>query len=253
MLRAFLHDSVPERVTELALGADESRHLVKSLRAREGESVQALDGRGRRLDCRVALADARALRLAVVADTRSPKPEVTLTLAQCLPKGGTFDDLLRTAVELGADRVIPLHSDRCEVRLDAERAAAKASRWRDIAVEAAKQSGNPWLPQIAPVGTLRKWLAGALPAGHLGLTASLEAGAAPVSAVMPADGLRDITVLVGPEGDLSPEEYAAARAAGFLPVRLGDHVLRSETAALVALVSAAALRARIVSPGSPGA
>ena len=245
MLRALCCSSFPAGVGELVLDADESRHLVKSLRAREGEAVQVFDGYGRRLDGRVAAADARAMRVAVERDTLTPRPAITLTLAQCLPKGGTFDDLVRTAVELGADRIVPLISDRCEVRLDADRAAGKAERWRAIATEAVKQSGNPWLPEFAPVTPLRKWLATALPPGHLGLTASLENGSVPVTSMELPAGTRDITVLVGPEGDLSPEEYSAARAAGFRPVRLGAHVLRAETAALYALVAADGLRGRV--------
>lgn len=245
MLRAYHPHPVADTAGALTLDGDESRHLVKSLRVRTGEAVEVYDGRGRILHGTAAESDRFGLRVAIGRVERRPRPAVTLTLAQVLLKGGTFDDLLRTAVELGADRIIPLTAERCEVKLAGDRAASKSERWQTLLIEGMKQSGNPWLPEIAPVQPLAKWLPGALAGGAtLGLTASLEDGATPLAALSLPPGVRDITLLVGPEGDLAPGEYAAARAAGFAPMRLGAHVLRAETAALAALVTADALRQR---------
>ncbi len=244
MLRAHHPYPISPNAGALTLNGDESRHLLKSLRAREGEAVEVFDGKGRIWHGHAAAADKFGLRVSIVRTEERPRPAVTLTLAQCLPKGGTFDDLLRTAVELGADRIVPLTSERCEVKLTGDRAESKAERWQTLLVEGMKQSGNPWLPALAPVQALSKWLPKALGPGSIGLTASLEEGSVPIAAMSLPPETREIVVLVGPEGDLSPAEYAAARATGFRPVRLGAHVLRAETAALYALVAADQLRRR---------
>ncbi len=244
MLRAHHPYPISPNAGALTLNGDESRHLVKSLRAREGEPVEVFDGKGRIWHGNAVAADKFGLRIAIGRTEERPRPAVRLTLAQCLPKGGTFDDLLRTAVELGADRIVPLTSERCEVKLTGDRAESKAERWSALLVEGMKQSGNPWLPELAPVQALAKWLPKSLGPGSLGLTASLEEGSVPVATfALPAE-TREIVLLVGPEGDLSPAEYAASRAAGFRPIRLGAHVLRAETAALYALVAADQLRQR---------
>lgn len=244
MLRAYHPYPISPNAGALTLNGDESRHLLKSLRAREGEAVEVYDGKGRVWHGFAAAADKFGLRVAIGRTEERPRPAVTLTLAQCLPKGGTFDDLLRTAVELGADKIVPLTSERCEVKLTGDRAESKAERWNTLLVEGMKQSGNPWLPELAPVQPLSKWLPKSLGPGSLGLTASLEEDSMPIAGLALPEQPREIVLLVGPEGDLSSAEYAAARTVGFRPVRLGAHVLRAETAALYALVAADQLRRR---------
>jgi len=244
MLRAYHPYPLSNDAPGLTLDGDESRHLRKSLRAREGEALEVFDGKGRVRRCAVGPSDQFGMRVTVLDSIVVPKPAITLTLAQVLPKGGAFDDLIRTAIELGAGRIVPLLSERCEVKLDADRADAKSERWNTLAIEALKQSGNPWLLDISPVRKLGKWLPEAPGAGRLGLIASLEDDATRIAEVAASEGLREIVVLVGPEGDFSPAEYGYARQAGFKPVRLGAHVLRAETAALYALTAADLIRQR---------
>lgn len=244
MLRAYHPHPTSPTAGAITLNGEESRHLLKSLRAREGEAVEIFNGQGLVWYGTASAADKFGLRVAIGRTNQFPRPAVSLTLAQCLPKGGTFDDLIRTAVELGADKIIPLTSERCEVKLSGDRAESKAERWQTLLVEGMKQSGNPWLPDLAPVQSLAKWLPNALWTGAIGLTASLEEGAPLMSALTLPAGTNEIVLLVGPEGDLSPNEYAAAAGVGFKPVRLGAHVLRAETAALYALVVADSLRRR---------
>lgn len=244
MLRAFHPYPLSNDAPGLQLDGAESRHLRKSLRAREGEALEVFDGKGRIRRCTVGESDAFGMRVTVNDTFVAPKPRVTLTLAQVLPKGGLFDDLIRTAVELGAGKIIPLLSERCEVKLDADRAEAKSERWETLAVEALKQSGNPWLIELSPVRKLAKWLPEALGPGKTGLIASLEEGSTRVADFTAPEGLSEIIVLVGPEGDFSPAEYGYAKQAGFAPVRLGAHVLRAETAAAYGLVAADLIRQR---------
>lgn len=276
MLRAYHPYPISPTTGALTLDGAESRHLVKSLRAREGEEVEVFDGKGFVRYGNCLSSDQFGLRITVGRTLEHPRPAVALTLAQVLPKGGLFDDLIRTAVEIGAGRIIPLTSERCEIKLTGDRAESKAERWETLAVEALKQSGNPWLIEIAPVQKLSAWLpkalVGATPSSLsnrpitpgdlasprsdggvaptiIGLTASLEEDATPIATMeLPSPAPREIILLVGPEGDLSPAEYTAAKTAGFLPVSLGKNVLRLETAAMYGLVSVDLMRRRLAGP-----
>ncbi|MFM9001583.1 MAG: RsmE family RNA methyltransferase [Opitutia bacterium] len=243
--RAWLESAPPEGARTVALGAAESAHLVRSLRLRPGDAVTLLDGRGLVAEGTLASADAGGATVHLVSARRAPAVGPAVTLAQAMPKGGTMDDLVRTACEAGAAAVVPLTTARCEMKLDAERAAARRARWSVQAVEACKQSGNPWLTEIAAPAAFAAWIASLGPAAadELRLTGSLETDAAPVGRVDFAKAAK-VTWLIGPEGDLSPEELAAARRAGFLPCSLGPTVLRAENAALACLAATFALAGR---------
>ena len=243
MLRAWLEQPLRPGATSATLSAEESGHLVRSLRARRGDTVVLLDGTGLVAEGRLASADGDAAVVELLKVARAAEPAPRITLAQAMPKGGTMDDLVRSVAEAGATAIQPLMTARCEVRLDAERAAAKAARWRDQCVEACKQCGNPWLARVATPSAFRSWIDALPPAapGELRLTASLEIDAEPVARTRLA-GVSHVTWLVGPEGDLTPDELAAARHAGFLPVSLGPTVLRAENAALACIIITHLLR-----------
>ena len=232
--------------TEILLPAAETHHLVNVNRARPGDPVLAFDGRGAEWFCRLDRVEGKksaALRIDSVA-TRPPLP-CALMLGQGLPKGGVMDDIVRQATEIGAVLIAPLATTRSEVHLDADRADKKLEKWRIAAVEAAKQCGNPFLPEISPPGPLAAFLAApAVAAAELRLVASLHPGAKPLRAVL-ADfraarggrAPRSAAWLIGPEGDLTAEEVGAALAAGWTPVTLGPLVLRCDTAAAYALAA----------------
>jgi 16S rRNA (uracil1498-N3)-methyltransferase len=228
---------------EITLEPEESHHLVAVNRAPAGATVVVFNGRGTEWTCALRGADRRAARLEVQAARQAPPRPHALTLAQALPKGGGMDAIVAKATELGAARIVPLESERTQVHLGAERGDRKLAKWRTAAIEAAKQCGNPWLPEIGPVQTLADFLKGAVPAAELRLLASLEPGARSLAAALaawragrtPGAAPASAAWLIGPEGDFSPAEHAAARAAGFAGVTLGPWVLRCETAAVAAL------------------
>jgi 16S rRNA (uracil1498-N3)-methyltransferase len=245
MLRAWLETPLRAGQSTVTLSPAESAHLVRSLRGRRGDSVVLLDGAGLVAEGRLASADGAAAVVELLKVSRAPLPSPVIVLAQAMPKGGTMDDLVRSAAEAGAAGIHPLMSGRSEVRLDPDRAEAKVARWRQQAVEACKQCGNPWLAEVSVPRSFRAWC-DALPPpvpGEVRLTASLEIDAEPVAGVDLAAAAR-VTWLVGPEGDLTPEEYAAARHAGFRPVSLGPNVLRAENAALACVVATQVLARR---------
>lgn len=231
---------VPAGAVEILLGVDESHHLVTVNRCGRGDPVIVFDGHGREwlTECADPAKNAALLRVkeARPAAARS----FAITLAQALPKGATMDEIVRQATEVGAARIVPLLSERTQVHLDRERAEKKVEKWRTTAIEAAKQCGNPWLPEIAPLQKFTDFLAHEKSA-ELKLVASLHAGTTTLKTALArfvhqhGHAPRSALWLVGPEGDFSPVEMTAALTAGFVPVTLGPLVLRSDTAALYAL------------------
>lgn len=237
--RAYSPD-VPAGAAEIRLSPEESHHLVAVNRCGRGDPVVAFDGHGREwlTEC------ADASRSATVLRVKEARPAATrrfaITLAQALPKGSTMDDIVRQATEVGAARIVPLLSERTQVHLDGDRADKKVEKWRTTAIEAAKQCGNPWLPEIAPLQKFDAFLAG--PSGcELKLIASLHAGTTTLKQALATFAHKhghppqSALWLIGPEGDFSPAEMTATITAGFVPVTLGPLVLRSDTAALYAL------------------
>lgn len=226
----------------ITLPPAESHHLVTVNRARSGDTVIAFDGRGTEWTCELADARKSGASLRVTAThSRAPLP-CTVTLAQALPKGGVMDDIVRHATELGTARIVPVASERTQVHLDGDRSDKKTDKWRTAALEAAKQCGNPFLPEITGVQPLSSFLASeAATSAELRLVASLHPGARSLRHTLAAFRTQharppaSAVWLVGPEGDFSPAEMTAAQAAGFIPVTLGPLVLRCDTAATAAL------------------
>ena len=226
--------------TQLILSAEESHHLISVNRAATGHTIVAFDGRGSEWICELALADKRAARLKVRFKQKIQPLPFSITLGQALPKGGTMDDIVRKATEIGATRIVPLASERTQVHLDADRSDRKIEKWTHAALEAAKQCGNPWLPEITPLQSATAFMESA--SGYdLKLIASLQPGAKSLKSVLAASIIalgrrpRSAVWLVGPEGDFTPAELSVARSAGFEPITLGPLVLRCETAAVYAL------------------
>ena len=216
--------------TQIALEAGPSHHLLKVLRCKPGTDLEVFNGRGGSFAA--TLAGSRgALALVAVgdfapADRESP---LAIELAIGISRGERMDWVVQKAVELGAAAIRPLVTQRTEVRLGGERADKKLGHWRQIAIAACEQCGRNRIPAIhAP-----QPLAEALPTAA-GLRLVLAPGAVQPLAAL-ADQPTAVTLLIGPEGGLAPEEIAAAQAAGFVAVSLGPRVLRTETAPLAAL------------------
>ena len=237
--RAYAPDALAD-AKEIRLAADESHHLVTVNRCSRGDPVVAFNGDGREWICECVDA-AKAATLLRVKESRQASPlGHEMTLAQALPKGATMDDIVRQATEVGAARIVPLISERTQVHLDSDRAGKKTDKWRTAAIEAAKQCGNPWLPEIAPIQDATTFMQSA--AGYdLKLIASLHAGTTTLKKALAhydakhGHAPRKVLWLVGPEGDFSPGEMTTAISAGFQPITLGPLVLRSDTAAVYAL------------------
>ncbi len=225
---------------EIRLSPEESHHLVVVNRCGRGDPVVAFNGHGREWLTECADPSKSATILRVKSARPAAQRAFAITLAQSLPKGSTMDEIVRQATEVGAARIVPLLSERTQVHLEADRADKKIDKWRTTAIEAAKQCGNPWLPEITPLQKFGEFVGGAKDY-ELKLVASLHAGTTTLKkalgtyAAKHGHAPRTAVWLVGPEGDFSPTEMTAAITAGFVPVTLGPLVLRSDTAAIYAL------------------
>ena len=219
-----------------ALTGNQAHHAADVLRVKVGDRVSVLDGAGGELACRVESITRQKVQLTVQGRTTAPPPPWRITLAQAIPKGKGLEAIIQKATELGVWRIVPLLSQRVTTHLEGDSIEHKAEKWRQTAVEAIKQCGQRWLPQVDPPTTLPAWLARG-DKFDLTLVASLQDDRRHLRAYLPPGALRPqtIAIWIGPEGDFAPEEMEAIKAAGASPITLGPLVLRSETAALCAL------------------
>lgn len=224
----------------LTLCCAQARHARQVLRVARGERVVVLDGNGHEYLCAVAGLARHTVSLLVLQTNLLPKPPWRLTLIQAVTKAKSMELIVQKATELGASRIVPIVSERSVPQLPDQTAARKVEKWRAIAVEAIKQCGSPWLPQIDTPQTPQAQLA-RNEAFELALLASLQPGSRHPREYFQAHAAehqqrpRSVAVWVGPEGDFTPAELHTIKSAGALPITLGPLVLRSETAALYCL------------------
>jgi 16S rRNA (uracil1498-N3)-methyltransferase len=221
---------------------DELAHRVRAvMRLRPDDEVVLFDGSG--TDVRVRIASASGRNVSVRLVERVPGPAespVRVHLHQSITKGERFEWLIEKATELGVSRIISLETARSVVR--PAREGQRATRWRRIAVEAAEQCGRSHVPDVEGPVKIADAIASApgiilLPYEAAGVHAP-AIGAALASDIDALFALAEISILIGPEGGLEESEVEEARKAGARVVTLGDRVLRSETAGLVALTLA---------------
>jgi len=219
----------------VTLTGNAAGHVSRVLRLRAGEAVTLFNGRGG--EYAAVIEQSRGGTVTVsVGEARPLEREspLNLALAQGISRGERMDLVVQKATELGVSAIVPLLTERSVVRLTAQQADRKVNHWRAIAIGACEQSGRNRLPALSPPLALADFLRGEGIAAANGTRLLLSpSGAASLDAVArPAAG---ITVLIGPEGGLTDEEQQAALRTGFIGVRLGPRVLRTETAAIAAL------------------
>ena len=207
----------------VTLTADEARHLRDVLRLKAGDEVYVFDGVGREFRCTVTR---HAAELHIEAEVEPAKPEsqLQLNLGVALLKGEKFDLVVQKATELGVKRITPLVTRYADIHLrDQSDAAKRVTRWQRIALEAAKQSGRAFVPEIS------------LPVGFdslnpEGLCVMFSERGGESLEILPSS--KTITALIGSEGGWSDEELESARARDFHVITLGGRILRAETAAI---------------------
>ncbi|WP_255768964.1 16S rRNA (uracil(1498)-N(3))-methyltransferase [Pseudarthrobacter sulfonivorans] len=226
------------------LQGSEARHAVTVKRLAPGESVDIADGAGKRLTGKVVAASPAELTVECGELVMEEQPLIRLVLVQALAKGDRDELAVETATELGIDAVVPWQSERSIVRWKGERAAKAHAKWQSVVTAAAKQARRAWIPGVrAAVET--PGLAAAVAAADLAVILHEDA-VRPLRTVLESwraaapsvDGPREILLIVGPEGGISPREVTRLCDAGAVTALLGNHVLRSSTAGPAAVVLA---------------
>jgi 16S rRNA (uracil1498-N3)-methyltransferase len=225
----------------LALSGTEAHHARNVLRLQPGQKIVLFNGRGREITAEILSLDAREVALRKLHESVTQPLRCRITLGQAIPKGKNMDLIVQKAVEIGAAEIAPIISDRTIVRLGEEEAAQKQAKWQTIAIEAAKQCGQNWLPEVKTPRTLAQFFA----EQHrfdLQLIGSLQSDAlhlkqilADFTAAHQQQRPTNVLMLIGPEGDFTPAELNLARTHGCRPITLGPIILRVETAAIYCL------------------
>lgn len=235
-----LHAELPLAVgAELALPPQAGEHATRVLRLSAGDPLVLFNGDGCDYAATICVIGKRDVTVRVSAcrllDNESPLP---LILAQGVARGDKMDLIVQKATELGVAGIVPLLTERAEVKLDPTRSLKRLLHWRAVAASACEQSGRARLPEIRPATTLAAWLDTLADDGPLRLALLPDATLA----------CRDLRfslaggiLVAGPEGGLAERDVAALRGAGFAGLRLGPRILRTETAGMAAIASLQAL------------
>jgi 16S rRNA (uracil1498-N3)-methyltransferase len=222
----------------VALPDDAVAHLQRVLRLQPGDACVLFNGDGNDYGARLLAAGKRGYE----AEVESVRPAAAesplrIVLVQGIARGEKMDWILQKATELGVASIVPVSSERSEVRLDAARAEKRLAHWRGVVASACGQSGRGVLPPVSPPQSLADAIAApGLPGARFLLDPEADASAAS----LPAPGGACV-LAVGPEGGWSPRDRAQLLAAGFAGLRLGPRILRTETAGIAAI---AALQSR---------
>jgi 16S rRNA (uracil1498-N3)-methyltransferase len=241
------------RGSSFVLDGPEARHAVTVKRLAVGETVDIADGAGKRLTGSVTAVAPGELTVECAQLTVEPRPDIRLVLVQALAKGDRDELAAETATELGVDAVVPWQAERSIVRWKAERAAKAHAKWVSVVAAAAKQARRAWIPEVRPAVD-GAGLQAAVAAADLAvilhedavrpLRQVLESWRATVEADADAEAAREVLLIVGPEGGISPREVTRLCDAGAVTALLGHHVLRSSTAGPAATVLASDILGR---------
>lgn len=222
----------------LALPEAAAHHAARVLRLATGQSITLFNGDGCDYAGTIEWVAGAAVAVRVhgqcVVDNEAPVP---VTLAQCLARGEKMDFVMQKATELGVAAIVPIVSERSEVRLDAPRGDKRMMHWRSVVSAACEQCGRARLPRVAVPQTLDAWLATLPSDGALRLALLPSAATHVRDLQLRAAG---VILVIGPEGGLGERDVAALEGAGFRGLGLGPRILRTETAGLAALAAIAA-------------
>jgi 16S rRNA (uracil1498-N3)-methyltransferase len=217
------------------LADDEASHLIRVLRLRVGDEIDAFDGRGGMYRASVAGLTRDAVSLTITeAVAPAPEPAIRVTVAMSVLKGDKMDGVVRDVTMMGAAAVQPIVSTRSETSLATLARAHRAERWQRIAVSSVKQCGRAVVPGIALPLNLADWLEHAASEATLVLVEPSVGAGTMLSDVRRHEA---VNLLVGPEGGWTPEEILMMARAGATSVSLGARTLRAETAPMVGLAA----------------
>jgi len=222
----------------LLLPAAGAYHVARVLRMRAGAPLVVFDGKGNDYQAEITQVDGDAVTVRLGTQTPSiGESPLRITLIQGISRGERMDWTLQKATELGVTGIAPVLTARSVVRLDDKQGEKKQTHWQAIAIGACEQCGRSRIPAVSAPLQLRNYFTTVRKEGLRLVLSPAAPGSLAGLASLPSK----VELLIGPEGGLDDDELLAAGNAGFMPVRLGPRVLRTETAAVVALTVLQAL------------
>ncbi|MFK7955892.1 MAG: 16S rRNA (uracil(1498)-N(3))-methyltransferase [Lysobacterales bacterium] len=220
-----------------------AHYLRRVLRLREGYTLTAFDGSGAAWEVR--LADASGQRLEIIRELKPTPPcGLPVLLMQCVGRGERMDYALQKSTELGVSHIMPVLSERTEVRLSGERAAKRLAHWQGVITQACEQSGRNYLPKLTKLQPLDQAI-GAVCDSYDRRMALAPTG---VPLRRGDSAPQKLAVLIGPEGGLTDDEIEAASRHGFQATAFGPRILRTETAGPAVMAAAQSLWGDLAQP-----
>ncbi|EMH4163841.1 16S rRNA (uracil(1498)-N(3))-methyltransferase [Pluralibacter gergoviae] len=226
----------PEPVTvgsHVALSEDAANHVGRVLRMGAGQAIALFDGSNQLFQAEITEASKKNVQVKILSgETDDRESPLHIHLGQVMSRGEKMEFTIQKAIELGVSLITPLSSERCGVKLDAERLNKKIQQWQKIAIAACEQCGRNVVPEIRPAMSLEQWCA----EEESGLKLNLHPRASASINTLPLPVER-VRLLIGPEGGLSADEIAMTGRYAFTDILLGPRVLRTETTALTAITA----------------
>lgn len=221
------------KAKQLVLSGDEAHHAVRVLREKAGNIIEVFDGKGQAAEAKVISISKSEVQLEVLNLLSFDKPKCQIELCQSIPKGSNMEWIIQKSVELGVSSIQPLLTQNTISR--AEQLEKKKLKWQRTAIEACKQCGQNVVPEVKEPLLFKEWMSSNIELkGDLKIVAALDNRALPIKEILSQSGVKQHTasLLIGPEGDFSDDEYNALHDAEFSFASIGEIVLKVETAAI---------------------
>ncbi|MDF1814226.1 MAG: 16S rRNA (uracil(1498)-N(3))-methyltransferase [Verrucomicrobiales bacterium] len=211
---------------------DEAHHCRDVMRCGVGDIISVFDGQGREVEAMITAAEKKAVTLELKSEIPTAPLPAKITLGQAIPKGKNMELIIQKATELGVAKIVPLTTTNTVVRLDEKEKSKKQEKWQRVAIEACKQCGQNWLPEVAKPQSVENYIKETT--NEWKIVAAIDSSSRTLKEII-ADRQTvpdAVSLLIGPEGDFTSSEVEKAVETGFQPMSLGPIILRSETAAI---------------------
>lgn len=220
--------------TTAVLSKEASHHLLRVLRCRRNDQIILFNGLGGSYTGRIVSGSTRLVEVEILDfEPEAAEPGLLITLGLGISRSLHMDYAVQKSVELGAHTIVPLFTERSNVKLDQNRARSRMEHWEKIIIHACEQSGRNILPVLDGPRDLNEWVLSDRNPARFVLAPSARQNLAGLAGMIN----REASILVGPEGGLTDAEQAAAEQRGYIPVKLGPRTLRTETATVAAVTA----------------